>query len=585
MQPAPAENLTPQLIAPPGAPEGFRDRTRHVWIVLLLLLAAGLAGVWGAPPAYRHYKTKRALAVVAEGRRAMAAERWTDVGKAVRVVLGLAPEHPEVLRLTAEFCTRMGDPDGLNYWDMLLNAGTVTPADRRGYCRLLVLAGRWEKARPLLLEFLTQDPNDREALDLTVTGLLQQNRRQDAVLVARDLIARHPDQTTATYRLAALLLPGGDEAERREALALLWNLALRPNANRLDAIGLLTRQEETTPAEVRLLLRCLREQDTNGVTSRLLRLDLLARLPDNAITNLAASALAALPADASVPDRLQIADWLLRRQVPELALESVPEAMGRTNFALLQRHLQARGDLGRWAELETLLADMSLPFDPATRGVFQASVAAQLGRTNDVPRHLAEAMSEALTNPNLLAFVASRAEALGQPKLAAEALQRLLTSPTLVAQVTPELLRVLRQVDDEQPLIEALTRASEFFPTDDFLRNELNWMLLVTGQRLPEATANAKTLWARHTAEAHFTATWALAQVRQQRSEEALGILENLPAEKLQPSRRCRLVLAAAYGATGQRDAARRAARDLSEAGLRPREREMLRAWQEAASQ
>lgn len=90
----------------------IRDTSRRFVVLLVALAVIAVAGGFGARPAYRWFKVKRALSMVTQGEAAASANDWDQVGRVVQTTLRLAPDELRVLRLAARYCTEKPTPPG-----------------------------------------------------------------------------------------------------------------------------------------------------------------------------------------------------------------------------------------------------------------------------------------------------------------------------------------------------------------------------------------------------------------------------------------------------------------------------------------
>ena len=166
---------------------------------------------------------------------------------------------------------------------------------------------------------------------------------------------------------------------------------------------------------------------------------------------------------------------------------------------------------------------------------------------------------------------------LDQPQIAASALQPLLGNPALAPANAPRILGLLNRVDDIPPMLQAIDRLLVIDPLNVALRNEQLWLRLLAGERIEESQKAAEDLVAQHPDDARYVPPLALGWFRLNEPERAYELLENRHLGGTNAPIRARLIHCAAVGAVGQRDAARRIARDIPMAGLRSEERVLIR--------
>lgn len=554
------------------------DATRRVPIALGILLALVIGAFFVIPPVYRKNKIHRAHKVIAALPGELERQDWRAAGNRVRLALSLAPMDPDVQRAVATFCTKLESPFALQYWQMLVDSGHATRADRIQYVRSLLRIDRPGQACAILADLLTEDLRDFECLELSVEALLREQRTRDALVAARMMTDYFPENDRGLFHLGQILLTQPEPSLRAQGEVVLWGLTLRDNPFLVMSIGLLSQRTNLTKNELHLLSR--RIPDTNSMVCQLLRLEIQEKLrPEAPKGEILAAALAALPTNAPLGPRLALSEWLYGRNMAEPALNLIPEEASRTNSSALQSRLRGLALLGRWPLVNQLVEDRSLPLSPVLRDVFRAIVASHLGTPAEVIIHLSSAASGTRDDPSLARLVASQAEAFNQPGIAATALQNLMADPSRVMRTGPDLMRLLSRVDDTKPLLQALDRLLQFSPNDPQFRNERAWWLLVTGQRPAECRAVAQDLLRQSPGNPRYLCTLALSYLRDRDAEQALQIIEPAFLASTNPPARVQLVYCAALGQAGQREAARRIARSIPESLLRSTEKLLIADW------
>jgi len=560
------------------------NATLRVTVVLVLLLVLFIVACFTVPPVYRKLKVNRALRAAAQAEIEMEKGDWSRAGNRIKLSLSLAPTEPAVLRTVGHFCTRMGSPVGLQYWQLLVESGQATRADRIDYVRNLLQVDQPEPAREILVELLKDNIRDFECLELSLRALLLEQRTKDALVAAEAMVEYFPTNDQGHFELGRTLLSQKEPSLQSKGERILWGLALRDNPFLLQSIGTLASRKNLSKAELQLLARRLPAEPSLGRNLLGLELDeKIGRSPSR--SDMAAAALRALPTNSPIESHIALADWLFARSFHAEGLQALPTNSIRTNTAALQRYLQGLGGLQRWKEASTLVEDPELPLTRVLRDVFRAVVASRLGTPEEVVVHLASAAAGTRDDPSLARLVAGYAEAFDQPGIAAEALQSLMANPSNVQRTGPKLMKLLARVDDTQPLLQAIERLLQFTPEDPNLRNDRAWWLLVTGQRIEECRATAMELTKAHPDRSRYLATLALSYTRENNPDKALQLIEPAYLQTTNPSPRVRFVYCASLGLAGQREAARRVGAQLQKKNLRSAERALVAEWTDPVPQ
>lgn len=560
------------------------NATLRVTVVLALLLVLGIAASFTVPPIYRKLKVQRALRAAAKAELGMASGEWNRAGNQIKLALSLAPSEPGVLRAVGRFCTRLGSPVGLQYWQMLIESGEATRADRIDYVRNLLQVDQPEPARRMLVELLKENIRDFDCLELSLRALLLEQRTKDALLAAEAMVEYFPSNDRGLFELGRTLLAQNDPSLQSKGEAILWGLVLRDNPFLLQAAQTLSSRTNLTQSELQLLWRRLPNEQS--LARGILGLELdekLGRIPSG--PHLAKAAVAALPTNSPVESHIALADWLFSRSFYQEGLLVIPTNSIRTNTAALQRYLQGLGGLRRWEETSRLVEDLELPLSRVLRDVFRAVVSSRIGTPEEVIVHLESAAAGTRDDPSLARLVAGYAEAFDQPRIAVEALQSLMANPSHVQRTGPRIMRLLAKVDDTQPLLQAIERLLQFTPDDTNLRNDHAWWLLITGQRIDQCRSTAEELTKAHPENSRYQATLSLSYVRDNNPEKALQIIEPRFLQSTNPPSRVRFVYCAALGLAGQREAARRVGASLEKQSLRSAEKALVAEWIEPVPQ
>jgi hypothetical protein len=576
-----------RLVTPDPVPQDLAHLHRPRWLVPLValgLVALVLGAIAVIPPSYRYSKKVRAEKAAAKAEEAMKRSDWEVAGHNVRLAIGLGPQNPAALRVAARLSTLAGNPNASQYWQMFLDRGQPTRDDRVLYARLLLRMHRTDLARQQIIELLKADAHDPEAMELSLSLLLDEGRAKDALVAARAVADEFPNRPGAELSLARVLLhraPGGTNAE---AHRLLWNLAFGTGPDAFSALTELSRLPDMSPGELKMLRQRAPDLQTNALLAAMVDVNLQLRLePKMDLEEPSRRLRDLVPTQEWGENRLMACDWLLNHLQPAKALELCPTPASRTNAPLLQRRLQALANLNHWDEISTQVEDPDMPLETVMRNVYRAIVATHREKPEEAATHLSTATAAAGDQPEVLEMIAGYAESLNQPALAAEALQRLLSNPTLATATGPRILRLLNRVDRIPPLLLAMDRLLQFDPNNDVLRNDQAWFRLLAGEKVAESTATAAQLSAKYTNAPRYAATLGLGWLRQGTPERAYDFLESLRLGETNAPLRARLVLCASMGAAGRRDAARRSARLISTNQLRSEERLLIEEWLDRA--
>ncbi len=183
---------------------------RGILVAFVLLLVAGMS----ARPAYRQIKGLRARWQVREVAGLVASQRLAEAAKRVRTAVQLAPDDPEVLRVTARFLGNVGSQEAVSYWQKYLSASgnQVLPGERREYAEAALKANRLDLSRPVLSDLLRSNSTSPDLLSLLVQQHRLMNDLPRATTTARLLVSKDPANRRYQLILGAVLLENPSHA-------------------------------------------------------------------------------------------------------------------------------------------------------------------------------------------------------------------------------------------------------------------------------------------------------------------------------------------------------------------------------------
>ena len=551
------------------------SRKWFLWLVAIGVVA--LIGVFAARPAYRLVKLQRAKSLLPRVQSELDSGDLTAAGKSVRLLLGFAPRDPAVLRLTADFCTRVGNPDGLNYWNMLLALPGATRADRLAAVEFALTLNRLDVSQPHLQKILATNAMDREALRLLTRQFRLAGDSVSTRASARNWLEAHPSDLEAEFTLGSALLDARDAGSRSEGARLLWGLVAGGSEWSESAATRLASSASLNRGESALLLRMLREKPENRLAAERLRLRIDPEKRDEIVGEVASS----VTPESPLPELVPVVSWLAEAGALDQALSLLPVARSATNAALLLVRVQILLERKEFKEVETLL-QKSAEGGSNTRLIeyvahcFAAMKAKQQGQDTDIGPHLDSALSAAGRDPRALAFVAGYSEYLGASRTAMNAHLRRLEWPPALLTSASEAFRLARLIGDEAAIHQAVRRLSDALPGDVGLKALEAYQAALL--KTPASTTRDQLveLQRTHPDDMLFRSSLALTELRAGRTTEALALMEAVNVDWKSTDPRWYAVYVAALSANQQREAARIHARQITLDKLTTSERLLL---------
>lgn len=555
----------------------IRDTSRRFVFLLVSLAVLALVGLLGARPAYRWFKSQRALAMVAQGEAAALNNDWTQVGRVVQTTLRLAPEEIRVLRLAARYGSRENLPAGLNYWQMVQAKEPLSLDDQYDYASVAVNLGRTDLSAQLLQSLVATNQIDPKVLRLVVIHSQAVGSMNEAINAARRWVSEAPGNEEAEIALANLLFGRPNPAERREGRGLLWGLALGKSRFSTNAVEKLAASPELSQGENLVLLKRIENRPDQMVTSYVLRIKLT---PDQK-AELVNSMVKAVLEDGSVPLLAAAASWLADNNQGPRVLDVLPMKIAEKNPVLMTGRLQALLENGQTAEVKRFLELDTSKVEAFMLHCLRAYAAQKEGKPQLMAGHFENALAAAGGVPSRLRFVAGYAERIGQPVAAISAYKRLMAWPPATLESAQNILRLASAPNDTRTLRESTSQLSNYLPGDRgvaILDAYLGALLQDTSVRAKE---NLLRLLGDKPNEADAVLALALIELRIGESQSALARLEKLPPSWVQVTPQNAAVYAAVLGANEQREAARRLARSLDVSKLRPEEVDLIKEFRQ----
>jgi hypothetical protein len=573
-------DLNPSEEEENSAAEGPHQRTDpsrkwFIWMVAIGVVA--LIGVFAARPVYRLVKEQRARSLLPRVQSELDAGNLTEAGKSIRLLLGLAPRDPSVLRLTASFCSRVGNPEGLNYWNMLLAQPEATRADRLAAVEFALTLNRLDVSQPHLQRILATNAMDREALRLLTRHFRLAGDSVSTRSSARNWLEAHPSDLEAEFTLGSVLLEAADAGSRSEGARLLWGLVAGGSEWSEPAATLLASSASLNRGESSLLLRMLREKPETRLAAERLRL----RLDPESRNEIVGQVASSVTSESPLPELVPVVSWLAEAGALDEALSLLPVGRAATNAALLSVRVQILLERKQFKEVETLLQQSAESGGKArlieyVAECFAAMKAKQQGQETDIGPHLDSALSAAGRDPRALAFVAGYSEYLGATRTAMNAHLRRLEWPPALLSSASEAFRLARLLGAEDSIHQAVRRLSDALPGDVGLKALEAYQAALLKASPATTREQLVELQRTHPDDMLFRASLALTELRAGRATEALALMEAVNIDWKSADPRWYAVYVAALSANQQREAARIHARQITLDKLTTSERLLL---------
>ena len=566
--PAPAEASQPKG----RRPSRRKDLLATIAGLLLLVPVSYYVGRAG----WRRLRVVRARTQAQAANQLLHDQKFTEAQRVLRTAIEMAPNDPEVLRLTAEWCTQVNSPDGLIYWDRLAQLVPPTRADLLKKLDLSLALQRLDISRDLLKRLLSQDARDRELLVRAIQFHRQTGQMADAIQVARMALATLPSDSQIQLLLGELLTESTDANARKEARQLLWSVALDNSPWRAAAVDQLAQNRDLSRDDRLLLIHTLEARQPVALSDRLLALTL--RLPLATQPEEVWRRADILPGQfPGLTNQIDIALWLAGAGATPRSVALIPSNSAATNayaaFGTLEILIRAR----EWPRVHSLIQQDPVALPSSAKEAALGVIAAATGTATDATGYFANAIQKAAGRPVEMILVANYAELAQQPALAAQALlQAAELNPSLTITLCRRAIHLLTAIDDTAISRRIIEKLADYLPREPSMLLERSWLDALFNEQLPRARSSLSQITNHPAVGQDARVTLALVDFRRGESGSALAQLEGLGVDPNTLAPRLRAAYATILQANQQREAARRLAQSIPAGKLSSKEAELL---------
>ena len=561
-------------------PVGWRRWLRGGRLIVTLIVITILAGaLFGAKPAYRELKARRALAIAEQAGAALDQGDFGQASTLFRQASLMAFQDERVATRLNYYAARAGDIPSLTKIGKKLGEGKASTEEALVFGERSLVAGNIDDAAGALAALPSSLPPAEAVRRVVLQAEILQTRNsnEEAKKLVRDSLAALPADQTNSLRLmlAKMLLgeegsPGRDEAEQLIMMAAqdqgadgAWALRLlaesrvggSPEARRSlnEAIELLRRHPASLPSDELFIARLLVASDPSRQDE--VAGSLVARLKEH---------------QAKVEDRVTAGRWLISLQDYGPALDLIDPAEPPKHMGALMLQLEALTGLGRWEECEAILEANRGGMLPDTLFfLFQARIAdlrAEPDRAEAEKRQLRRAMN--FDELRYLLFAAGQAESFGWKPEAFAAWRILATGEDVRVEALRGQLRTLPPSSSAADGAKIAQELLSLQPDDPTARLTAAYYQLLAGQNTATALGLVES---QHTSR-NARRLAALAFLREGKAAKGLDIFPGDSGED-----RWRALHAALLQAAGRSAEASEAARAINRENLEEGEKDLLR--------
>ncbi len=526
------------------------DMTRGArvgWFIVGALVIASAVGL-GLKPAYRGLKSWRS-AHIANGAVAdylsdpTNPDGVTSAALRARSALELDPHGFPANRALGILLTGVRPAEALYFWDRAVAVRPdLSSGDSLAYTQCLFVNREWDRAEALL-SGLGSEMKDDPAWDYNMSKLRYlQGRQSEALEYSRQMMQKG-GVLERSQRLHGIGLAYeiGNESDKRVALEAaealvsagdgLWELlsmenlpdALRASVSAKLRGGPRSFEETLTLADYEISF---------GVGDALDYFDGLSQHVD-------------LQDEVR---RHMLVRWCLGHDIPEQALEILPEsrALERRDAFLL--HIQVLTRLERWDRIRDLLGRKDLPLELFWQYLLQAEL--ELGTGDRIG---------------------------GDDRTTNRMMGDLVLSGESVDAVRSYLLDRLARDGNFDRFLESLRTLKVRFGEQAEWVNDWAYFSIVMGRDGEEALAEVNRIIEKEPSKLAYHMTWAMAMVLRGEPREVLERLRHFKVDWESLAPRWRMILALALASVGEKEQAEHYMQGIDPAGLSPYEADLVR--------
>ncbi len=559
-------------------------------ILLGTIAAVGLVALAAARPAYRAVKTWRAERFFTTAEQQAAQGKWHDAYASLHSANALAPTDVHITRGTARLLSEHGDPQALVFLEMLLQTPDGGAQDRIDFVRLALRLGQLTEVQKHLLVLLSEPSLARrpDVLLLAAEWHARSGDRTRALGFAREALRHSTDaapSAEAKLLLARLLLQRSlpdaalDETSRNDAKTLLREVAEREDRAGLNGLLLLSEacNEQPSSDEARLLSMGFGRHPLASDEQRLLGLTWKLRSAPESREQTVSDAITTF-SSGSTARLATLARWLVQQKETRRALTLIPQKAACENKELFLIYVDALAEIGRWQDLQILLAGKaSLPIEPTVRRLYQVRTALALGREEESREHWA-AVRKSMpgADPKTILYVAQYAEQLGMRDDAAKAYRQLTSVEGAERAGFLGLILLTEKSGDTRKLREQVKEFVGRYPGEFEPQNDLAYLDLLLNENIPVALERAAQRVKKFPDVLAYRVTLALAHLRNGDAAAARQVFAEIRTDWSSAKPGWRAVYAAVLAASGQEPLAHIQAGEIQIARLKPEERALI---------
>lgn len=540
---------------------------------LSAVLMAALAAVL-IVPVVKDWRARQFAARAEELRRE---GKLQDAFNNASSAMQMRPGMPEVRRTYARVLVDGNESAALQVMQELAASDQGTPEDRLALAEAGLRFGNVALAEKEVFQLLQQGHKTPQALYVLARVRLAQNRREEALQALKESVESGGGPDPAIL-LARSQMADGRPDSLRSAIGILRPIARQSDAPGLEALIALVGSPALRTKEGVGWIEALRTHPLASTEQKLAassaEIELRPAAGDEVVGKTAATYRNGPP-----DQRAALARWLNLHREYGATLEVITANEAATRSDLFLIRLDAMAGRGDWQTIAELLRGNGLPLQSALVWLYRGRAARELGREEESATHYRRAIAESAPARDIMWYVISYLQKIGEDKVLEEELEALTENPATARQAFAALVPLVQKRQDAEELYQLYDRMLKQLPADTVVQNDHRYFAALTGRRAD--AGGARDLLAREPQMLAYRITLALTLLRNGQNEAAIKVFDGITLDPMQIQPYQRAVLAAVLGANGRGAEARQLAQSVPGEQVTAQEYKLIAPWQE----
>lgn len=487
----------------------------------------------------------------------------------------MRPALPEVQRTYARVLFAANEPAGLRVMQQLLDSGKATAVDRIEMAEASLRFGEVLLAEKQAFQLLQAGQKTPQALYTLARVRLAQQRTSDALQALRESIEAGGGSAPSIL-LARLEIATNTPEAIKAAVELLRPIARQKDKPGLDALLVLIASPALKSEEGSGWIEALRTHPLASDEQKLAAASAEIQLKPPSYREVVKKNIAAFR-DGSVGQRAALARWLNQNREFVGTLEVISPAEASTRSDLFLIRLDAMAGKGDWNDISELLRSDKLPLQNSVVLLYRGRAARELGKPEESATFYRKAIVEAAPSRDLLWYVISYLQRIGEDRVLEQELEKLTANPASARQAFAALVPIVQKRQDAEELYLLYDRMLKQLPSDPVMQNDHRYFAALTGRRAD--VSGGRELVAKEPHMLAYRVTLALAHLKSGQQEAALKVFDGITLDPAQIQPYQRAVLAAVLGANKREKEARQLARSVPGEQITVQEYELIAPW------